>query len=78
MDNSYPLLNGSQLGVLFFPHRPQCTLTLNSNFIILRTRLFLQLRVKKIFKPIVLQKTGNGFFALYKHFFFSFSFFSIF
>ena len=41
---------------VYFAHRPQRTVILNSNFVILKT-----IRVKQLLEPIVLRKKGDGF-----------------
>ena len=43
--------------MVVFCHRPYCTVALNSNFAILKT-LF-SIRVKELFKPLVLQNKQN-------------------
>ena len=50
------LLNfkGSQLDA--FCHRPYCTVTLNSNFTILKKQKLFSIRVKELFDPLVSQE----------------------
>ena len=51
------LLKASQL--VSFWHRPYCTLTLNSNFAILKKNYYFSIRVKELFEPLVLRRKGN-------------------
>ena len=45
---------------MYFAHWPQCTVTLNSNFAILKTWNY-SIRIKEFFEPIVCEKKGDGF-----------------
>ena len=60
-------VKGSQLGE-FFPYRPQCTVTLNSNFCYLKNLTSFSIPVKELSEPIDLQKRRQGF-ALFKSIF---------
>ena len=51
-----------------FVHRLWCTVTMNSNFAILKNLKLFSIRVKELFEPIVLWKKGDGFLLFLKAF----------
>ena len=53
---------------MHFAHR-LCTVTLNSNFTILKYWFFFSIWVKELLEPIVLRKKGRRVFALFKRIF---------
>ena len=51
-----------------FPHKLQCTVTLNSNFAILKNLKLFSIRIKELFKPSVYIKKPTDFCSFEKHF----------
>ena len=51
-----------------FAHRPLFTVTLNSNFAILKTSFFFSIGVKELLAPIVLERRGDRFLLFFKAF----------
>ena len=53
---------------MHFVHRLYCTVTLKSNFAILKNLELFSMKVKELFEPVVLRKIGDGFLLFVKAF----------